>query len=173
MAKLDIIQFPEPILRETAAPVEQIDEDTLRLLDDMLETMREAPGVGLAAPQIGLSRRIFVMDPSREEEDPTPYFILNPEILERGDELRVYEEGCLSMPGIYAEVSRPACILMRYVNRNGEQREDWFEGHAATIAQHEFDHLNGVMFVDHLSRLKRDVLVRKFRKLRKSDSGEA
>jgi peptide deformylase len=173
MAKLDIIQFPEPILRETAAPVEKIDEETLRLLDDMMETMRAAPGVGLAAPQIGLSRRIFVMDPSRDEEKPEPYFIINPEILDKGDEMRVYEEGCLSLPGIYADVVRPARILLRYVTRDGEQREDWFEGHAATVAQHEYDHLNGVMFVDHLSRLKRDVLVRKFRRMRKAESGEA
>jgi peptide deformylase len=173
MAKLEIIQFPEPVLRETAAPVEKIDEETLRLLDDMLETMRAAPGVGLAAPQVGLPLRLFVMDPSRDEEKPDPHFIINPEILDQGNEMRVYEEGCLSLPGLYAEVERPARILMRYVDRGGEQREHWFEGHAATVAQHEFDHLNGVMFIDHLSRLKRDFLVRKFRKMRKAENGEA
>ncbi|HKJ61660.1 MAG TPA: peptide deformylase [Hyphomicrobiales bacterium] len=173
MAKLEIIQFPEPVLRKTAAPVERIDEETRQLLDDMMETMRAAPGVGLAAPQIGLSRRIFVMDPARDKEEPDPHFIINPDILESGDEMRVYEEGCLSIPGIYAEVERPSRILMRYINRDGEQREDWFEGHAATVAQHEFDHLNGVMFIDHLSRLKRNVLIRKFRKMRKSEDGEA
>jgi peptide deformylase len=173
MAKLEIIQFPEPVLRKSAAPVEKIDEVMLRLLDDMMETMRAAPGVGLAAPQVGLPLRVFVMDPARDKEEPAPHFIINPEILEQGDEMRVYEEGCLSLPGIYAEVERPARILMRYVDRGGDQREHWFEGHAATVAQHELDHLNGVMFIDHLSRLKRDVLVRKFRKMRKADNDEA
>jgi peptide deformylase len=173
MSKLEIIQFPEPILRKSAAPVEKIDEVMLRLLDDMMETMRAAPGVGLAAPQVGLPLRVFVMDPARDKEEPAPHFIINPEILEQGDEMRVYEEGCLSLPGIYAEVERPARILMRYVDRGGDQREHWFEGHAATVAQHELDHLNGVMFIDHLSRLKRDVLVRKFRKMRKADNDEA
>lgn len=170
MAKLEIIQFPEPVLRETAAPVEKVDDETRRLLDDMMETMRAAPGVGLAAPQIGLSRRIFVMDPSSDAEKPDPHFIINPDIIEKSSEMRVYEEGCLSLPGIYAEVERPARIYMRYVNRDGQQCEDWFEGHAATVAQHEFDHLNGVLFIDHLSRLKRDVLIRKFRKMRKAET---
>lgn len=173
MAKLEIKQFPEPVLRETATPVEAIGNDIQQLLDDMLETMRAAPGVGLAAPQIGLSRRIFVMDPSGDKEPPAPHFIINPEILEKGDAMRVYEEGCLSIPGIFAEVERPASILMRYVDRDGEQHEAWFEGHAATIAQHEYDHLNGILFVDHLSRLKRDVLIRKFRKMRKAENSEA
>ncbi len=173
MTKLPIIQFPEPILREKAAPVERIDAETLRLLDDMLETMREAPGVGLAAPQIGVSRRMFVMDPARDKEAPAPHFIINPEILESSGEMRLYEEGCLSMPGIYADVERPSRILMRYTNRDGERREEWFEGHAATIAQHETDHLDGVLFIDHLSRLKRSFLIRKFRKARKTENGES
>jgi peptide deformylase len=170
MAKLPIVLFPDPILRSKAAPVERIDEDLKRLLDDMLETMYDAPGVGLAAPQIGVSRRIFVMDSSKGEELPAPRLIINPEILETGEEMRVYEEGCLSLPKIFAEVERPAAILLRYVDlASGEPREEWLRGHAATVAQHELDHLDGVLFVDHLSRLKRDFLIRKYRKLRREE----
>ncbi len=172
MAKLPIILFPAPILREAAEPIEQVDDGIRRLLDDMLETMRAAPGVGLAAPQVGLSRRIFVMDPARDGEEPYPRFFINPEILQLGPATRVYEEGCLSLPGIYAEVSRPSTVLMRYVDREGKSIEEWLEGHAATVAQHELDHLNGVMFVDHLSRLKRDLLIRKFRKARRDEESE-
>lgn len=169
MTKLPITVFPEPILREKAAPVERIDDDTQRLLDDMLETMYDAPGVGLAAPQIGLSRRIFVMDAARDDDPPTPRCVINPEILQQGDELRVYEEGCLSLPKIFAEVQRPSSVLLRYVDRKGEIQEEWLEGHAATVAQHELDHLNGVLFIDHLSRLRRDFLIRKFRKIRREE----
>jgi peptide deformylase len=172
MAKLPIILFPDPILRKRAEPVEQIDEATRRLLDDMLETMYDAPGVGLAAPQIGLSRRIFVMDASRGEDPPAPRFIINPEILDQRDEMRVYEEGCLSIPKIFAEIERPAAVLLRYIDRDGKAHEEWLEGHAATVAQHEFDHLNGVLFVDHLSRLRRDFLIRKFRKMRREEEAE-
>lgn len=169
MAKLPIVLFPDPILRDPAAPVERVDADTLRLLDDMLETMYDAPGVGLAAPQVGVSRRIFVMDPAREGEPPAPRFIINPEILEKRAEMRVYEEGCLSIPKIFAEVERPASVLMRFVGRDGEMHEEWLEGHSATVAQHEFDHLGGILFIDHLSRLKRDFLIRRYRKARRDD----
>ena len=172
MAKLPIVLYPDPILRSKAAPVERIDEDLRRLLADMLETMYDAPGVGLAAPQIGVSRRIFVMDSAKGEEPPAPRFIINPEILDQREEMRVYEEGCLSLPKIFAEIERPAGILLRYVEPSGEVREEWLEGHAATVAQHELDHLNGVLFVDHLSRLKRDFLIRKFRKLRREEEAE-
>lgn len=173
MAKLPIIHYPDPILREPAAPVEHIDGETQRFLDDMLETMHEAPGVGLAAPQVGVSRRIFVMDPARDKEPPDPHFMINPEILQTGGNMRIYEEGCLSIPGIFAEVERPASILLRYTDRTGKIREDWFDDHRATISQHELDHLNGVLFIDHLSRLKRNLLVRKFRKTQKSKESEA
>jgi peptide deformylase len=173
MAKLPIVLFPDPILRSKAAPVERIDEDLKRLLADMLETMYDAPGVGLAAPQIGVSRRIFVMDPSKGEEPPAPRFILNPEVIDTREEMRVYEEGCLSLPKIFAEVERPAGILLRFLDpASGQMSEEWFEGHAATVAQHELDHLDGVLFVDHLSRLKRDFLIRKYRKLRREEDAE-
>ncbi len=169
MAKLPILIFPDPILRETAQPVEQVDETLRRLLEDMMETMHAAPGVGLAAPQIGLSRRLFVMDPARENEPPAPRYLINPEILQKGEQTRVHEEGCLSIPNIYAEVERPASILVRYLGQEGELREEWLEGHAATVAQHEIDHLDGILFIDHLSRLKRDFLIRKFRKARREE----
>ncbi len=169
MAKRPIILYPDPILRAVAAPVERIDRDTLRLLDDMLETMYVAPGVGLAAPQVGVSRRIFVADLAKGEQPPAPRFFLNPEILQLGEALRVYEEGCLSIPEIFAEVERPSTVVLRYLSREGEMREERLEGHIATVAQHEIDHLNGVLFIDHLSRLKRHVLVRKFRKARRDE----
>jgi peptide deformylase len=170
MAKLPIILFPDPILRRTAAPVERVDADVLRLAEDMLETMYRAPGVGLAAPQVGISRRVFVMDAAREEEPPAPRVFLNPEIVASGEDIRVYEEGCLSIPEIFAEVERPASVVVRYLGPDGEMKEERLVGHSATVAQHEIDHLNGVLFIDHLSRLKRDVLVRKFRKARRDET---
>lgn len=169
MAKLPIIFYPDPILRKIAAPVERIDDDTRRLIQDMAETTIAVQGLGLAAPQIGLSRRIFVMNPSRDDEEPvTPQGLINPEILEKSEAMGVYEEGCLSLPEIYADVERPASVLVRYLDPQGEVHEEWFEGKAATVAQHEIDHLNGVLFVDHLSRLKRDFLIRKYRKARRA-----
>ena len=170
MAKLPIILFPDPILRRTALPVERIDAGVHRLIEDMLETMYRAPGVGLAAPQVGLSRRLFVMDHSRDQEPAAPRAFLNPEIVASGNEMRIYEEGCLSIPEMFAEVERPAAVVVRYLSHEGDMREERLEGHAATIAQHEIDHLNGVLFIDHLSRLKRDVLVRKFRKTRRDET---
>lgn len=172
MAKLPIILFPDPILRRTAAPIERVDADVLQLAEDMFETMYRAPGVGLAAPQVGISRQIFVMDAAREEEPPAPRVFLNPEIIASGDDIRVYEEGCLSIPEIFAEVERPASVVVRYLGHDGEMKEERLTGHAATVAQHEIDHLNGVLFIDHLSRLKRDVLVRKFRKARRDEAAE-
>jgi peptide deformylase len=170
MAKLPIILFPDPILRDVSEPVERLDGDVELLIADLFETMYGAHGVGLAAPQIGISRRVLVLDPARGEEPAAPRCLINPEILESGSEMRVYEEGCLSMPEIFAEVERPASVLVRYLNREGTIVEERLTGHAATVAQHEIDHLNGVMFIDHISRLKRDMLIRKFRKARKDES---
>lgn len=169
MAKLPIILYPDPILRQTASPVERVDDALKTLAENMLETMYAAPGVGLAAPQVGLSLRLFVMDPAKKEDERNPCVLINPEILQRGEGKRVYEEGCLSMPEIFADIERPASVLLRYVGADGELREEWFEGHAATVAQHEIDHLEGVMFIDHVSRLKRDMLIRKFRKIRRDE----
>jgi peptide deformylase len=170
MAKLPLVFFPDPILRKLSDPVERLDESVKGVIDDMFETMYGLKGVGLAAPQIGLSRRVFVMDPARGEEPPAPRCLINPEILDSGTDMRVYEEGCLSMPEIFAEVVRPAMVRVRYLDPEGKVVEEELRGHAATVAQHEIDHLNGVMFIDHISRLKRDMLIRKFRKARRDES---
>lgn len=170
MAKLPIILFPDPVLRKAALPVERVDAGMLKLAADMLETMYRAPGVGLAAPQVGVLRRLFVMDASRDQQPAAPRVFLNPEIVASGNQTRVYEEGCLSIPEMFAEVERPAAVVVRYLSPEGEMREERLEGHEATVAQHEIDHLNGVLFIDHLSRLKRDVLVRKFRKARRDET---
>jgi peptide deformylase len=170
MAKLPITLFPDPILRQKAVPIERIDDELKRLVEDMLETMYKAPGVGLAAPQVAVSRRVFVMDPSPKDAEPAPRFFLNPEIVDRGEAMRVYEEGCLSLPDMFAEVERPARIMVRHLGIDSEIKEEWLEGHAATVAQHEIDHLDGILFIDHISRLKRDMLIRKFRKARRDES---
>lgn len=167
MAILPIITIPDPILRKEAAPIELVDETLRRLMDDMLATMYEAPGIGLAAPQVGISRRVIVMDPSRDEEAKTPLAMANPELLERSEELRIYEEGCLSIPEITAEIERPARIRVRFLDRDGKRCEAELEGMWATLVQHEIDHLNGVLFIDYLSRLKRDMIVKKFTKQRR------
>jgi peptide deformylase len=138
---------------------------TRKLADDMLETMYDAPGIGLAAIQIGLPLRLLVIDLAREDDEPAPHVFINPEILDSGDERSVYEEGCLSIPEYYAEVERPASVRVKYVDRDGREQEMMAEGLMATCLQHEIDHLNGVLFIDHISKLKRDMVVRKFRKL--------
>jgi peptide deformylase len=165
MPKLPIIKLPDPILRETSLPVETIDADVRAFLNSMLETMYAAPGVGLAAVQVGLLRRMLVIDTVRGEDEPKkPLMLINPEIVSKGGEPRLHEEGCLSIPEMYAEIERPGLVRVRYVDIEGNQREEDFEGLLATVVQHEIDHLNGVLFIDHLSRLKRDLLVKKFYK---------
>lgn len=165
---MPIIKLPDPILREKSLPVETIDADVRAFLNDMLETMYAAPGIGLAAVQVGVLRRMLVMDIVRgEDETKNPMMLINPEIVSRGDTPRVHEEGCLSIPEMYAEVERPALVRVRYVDIEGQQREEDFEDLLATVVQHEIDHLNGLLFIDHLSRLKRDLLVKKFYKAQK------
>jgi peptide deformylase len=173
MSKLTIIKLPDPILRQRSEPVEAVDENVRGFLDDMLETMYAAPGVGLAAVQIGLLRRMIVIDTVRGEELPkNPKMLINPEIISVGDSLRLHEEGCLSIPEMYAEVERPGLVRVRYVDREGKQQEEDFEDLAATVVQHEIDHLNGVLFIDHLSRLKRDLLVKKYIKAQREKAEE-
>ena len=172
MAKLPIILLPDPILRETALPVERLDDATRKLLGDMLETMYDAPGVGLAGPQVGVLRRVLVMDPAPKDTEPQPMALINPEMLEFSEEFQVGEEGCLSIPEIYAEVERPLWVRVRYVGHDGKLTEQRFEGRPAVILQHEVDHLNGVLFIDHLSKLRRDLLIRKFRKARRDEDGD-
>lgn len=159
-----LIILPDPVLRQPSEPIEQVGQDVLRLADDMLATMYDAPGIGLAAIQIGVPRRMLVIDLAREDEEKNPTVFINPEILSVSDELSTYEEGCLSIPDYYAEVERPASLTVRYVDRNGKQQTVEADGLLATCLQHEIDHLNGVLFIDHISRLKRDMVIKKFTK---------
>jgi peptide deformylase len=172
MAVLPIITAPDPRLKLKAKPVKAVDAEVRRLLDDMVETMYAAPGIGLAAPQVGVARRVLVVDAAREDEKPRPLKIANPEILWRSEELATYNEGCLSLPEHYADVSRPAKIRLRYLDEQNELREVELEGLLATCIQHEMDHLEGVLFVDHLSALKRGIILRKLAKLKRQKSGE-
>lgn len=163
-----LIILPDPLLRQVSTPVERVDSEIIRLADDMLETMYDAPGIGLAAVQIGVPRRLLVIDVAREGEDKAPVVFINPEILSSSDERSVYEEGCLSIPDYYAEVERPATVQVKYIDRDGKQQLAQAEGLLATCLQHEIDHLNGVLFIDHISRLKREMVVRKFTKAAKA-----
>ncbi len=169
MAILPIITIPDAVLRKEAAPVERVDQAVLALAEDMLATMYDAPGVGLAAPQIGISRRLIVMDPSRDEDAKSPLVMVNPVILERSEELRVHDEGCLSIPDVTAEVERPAVARVAYIDTEGKPRETTLEGIWSTVVQHEIDHLNGILFIDYLSRLRRDMIVKKFTKQKRTE----
>jgi peptide deformylase len=167
MALREIITVPHPLLKKVSEPVERVDDELRALMDDMLETMYAAPGIGLAAVQVGVAKRVIVMDLAREGEDPQPRYFANPEIVWESDDIAVREEGCLSVPDVYDEVERPARVRMRYLNYQGEQIEEEAEGLLAVCIQHELDHLNGVLFIDHLSRLKRDRAVAKVKKAAK------
>ncbi|MGA8691533.1 MAG: peptide deformylase [Methyloceanibacter sp.] len=169
MAILPIITIPDPVLRRQALPVERVDEPLRRLMDDMLATMYDAPGIGLAAPQIGISCRLIVMDPAKDEQPKEPLIMVNPLILERGSEMRVHDEGCLSIPEVTAEIERPARSRVGYIDLHGKPQETTLEGIWSTLVQHEIDHLNGVLFIDYLSRLKRDMIVKKFTKVKRSE----
>lgn len=152
------------MLRKVSDPVEGVDGEIVKLMDDMLETMYAAPGVGLAAVQVGIPRRIIVLDVAGEDEPAAPICMANPEIVGLSDETRVYEEGCLSIPDVRVEIERPAGVTVRYVDRTGKQQELAANGLLATALQHEIDHLDGKLIIDFLSRLKRDMVIRKFRK---------
>jgi len=164
MSKLPIITLPGPLLRKASAPVERVDAELLRLADDMLETMYDAPGIGLAAVQVGVPRRLIVLDIADSEEAPEPLILVNPEILSLGEKTRLHEEGCLSIPDFRLEIERPASVRVGYIDREGNPRELEAEGLLATALQHEIDHLNGKLIIDFLSRLQRDRVVRKFKK---------
>ena len=157
-----IVTLPDAKLRVPSEPVPAVDDGTRALLDDMLETMYDAPGIGLAAIQIGVPKRLVVLDLARKEEPPAPLFLVNPEIVWSSDERSTYEEGCLSIPDYYEEVERPARVRVRFLDRTGAVQEIEADGLLATAVQHEIDHLNGVLFVDHISRLKRERVLRKF-----------
>ncbi len=168
MAVRRILIAPHPLLKLKARPVERFDEELTRLLDDMLETMYRAPGIGLAAPQIGVSLRAVVVDVAREGEPKNPLRIVNPEITWRSEELVTMEEGCLSLPEQYADVTRPRAIRLRYQDERGDVHELEADGLLARCLQHEVDHLDGILFVDRLSPLKRNIIMRKLAKAQRA-----
>jgi peptide deformylase len=168
MALREILIVPDPILKKVSARVDVVDDELRALMDDMLETMYAAPGIGLAAIQVGVPKRVIVMDLAREGEEAAPQYFVNPEILWASEETAPYEEGCLSVPEIYDEVERPAHVKLRYLNYRGETVEEDAEGLYAVCIQHEMDHLDGVLFIDHLSRLKREQAVKKVKKQAKA-----
>lgn len=166
-----LVLLPDPILRVKSAPIERFDDDLKRFADDMLDTMYDAPGIGLAAIQVGVPNRMLVIDVAGKEEPKKPQVFINPEIVAQSDAVSVYEEGCLSIPDYYAEVERPAGVTVRFQDLSGKLNEVAAEGLLATCLQHEIDHLDGVLFIDHISKLKRDMVVRKFTKLARQRAG--
>jgi peptide deformylase len=168
MTQLQIITAPDPRLKTKARPVPVVDAEVRRLMDDMLDTMYQAIGIGLAAPQVGQSSRVIVLDVAREGEKPQPLKLANPEILWRSPEIVTFSEGCLSLPEHYADISRPAAIRLRYLDHENEIREIDAEGLLATCLQHEIEHLDGILFVDHLSLVKRGMILRKLAKAKRA-----
>lgn len=172
MAVLPVVEIPDPRLRLVSRAVETVDDGVRKLIDDMTDTMYAAHGIGLAAIQVGVDRRVVVID-LQEEEDAegkpirNPRAYVNPEVVSVSDERALYNEGCLSIPEQYAEVERPSSCRVRWLDRNGKSFEEDMEGLLATCMQHEIDHLNGVLFIDHISRLKRDMLIKRLNKARK------
>ncbi len=168
MALLPILTAPDPRLKKKSLPVEKVDDEIKKLMSDMLETMYDAPGIGLAAPQVGVLKRVLVIDITKDEEtEGTPMCMANPEIIWASDEKVTYEEGCLSVPEQFAEVKRPEEVKVRYLDQENEIREMKIDGLMATCVQHEIDHLEGVLFVDHLSTVKRGMMMRKAKKSKK------
>jgi peptide deformylase len=165
MALRDILILPDKGLRAVAKPVAKIDAATRKLVEDMFETMYDAPGIGLAATQVGETKRVVTMDLAKKDEPKQPRVFINPELLWRSDERNVHEEGCLSIPEYFAEVERPASVRVAYIDRDGNKQEMEANGILATCLQHEIDHLNGTLFIDYLSKLKRDMVLKKFTKM--------
>ena len=169
MALRDILKIPDKRLRLVSEPVKRVDAGIRALADDMFETMYDAPGIGLAAIQIGVAKRVVVMDLSKKDEAHQPQVFINPEITWRSDETSTHEEGCLSIPDYYEEVERPQRVKVKYLDLDGEAHEIEADGLFATCLQHEVDHTNGVLFIDHISKLKRDRVIKKFTKAAKAD----
>ncbi|GJL95171.1 MAG: peptide deformylase [Hyphococcus sp.] len=164
MAIRPIVTAPDPRLREISKPVDRVDDELRALMDDMLETMYDAPGIGLAAIQVGVPVRVIVMDLAGEDEEPLPRFFVNPEILDPSEDMSIYEEGCLSVPDFFDEVERPAQCRIKFLDYDGKEQILDAKGMLATCIQHEMDHLEGVLFIDHLSRLKRERVLKKLKK---------
>ena len=170
MSKKIIVTEPDPILRKKSEKIEKVDDQLRKLMDDMLETMYEAPGIGLAAVQIGILKRVVVIDVSREKEKKNPLYLVNPEVTFKSNNTSRHEEGCLSLPGYFAEVERPAECSVKYIDYLGKQKNLEAKGLLATCIQHEVDHLNGILFIDHLSKLKRDMIIKKLKKNKKEQN---
>jgi peptide deformylase len=170
MSKLDILVAPDPRLKVTSRHVDKVDDTVRRLMDDMLETMYAAPGIGLAAPQVGKALRVIVVDIADKDEEPQPYRMVNPKIVDASDALRVTNEGCLSVPDFYADVERADTITVEYQDETGASRTLKAEGMLATCIAHEIEHLDGVLFVDHLSLVKRNIILRKLQKAKRAGS---
>ena len=168
MAIRTILTVPDPVLKRVSKRVDAVTDETRVLMDDMLETMYAAPGIGLAAIQVGVPLRVIVMDLAKEDEKPEPRYFVNPEILETVEETQIYEEGCLSVPDFYDEVERPKKVKLRYLGYDGKEVVEWAEGMYAVCIQHEMDHLQGTLFIDHLSRLKRSFAINKVKKAKKT-----
>lgn len=170
MTILPLVIAPDPRLKTKSSPIEKVDDDIRKLASDMFETMYHEQGIGLAAVQVGVLKRLLVADTTwREEEGPgEQWALINPEVVQGSEEERVYKEGCLSFPDQFAEVTRPETVHVRYLDLNGKQQEKTFEGLLATCIQHEIDHLNGIVFVDHISNVKKDMILRKLTKLKKA-----
>jgi peptide deformylase len=174
MSIRNIITVPDPLLRARSRPIEKVDANVQRLIDDMLETMYDAPGIGLAAVQVAEPVRVLVMDIVKDENKPkNPIAMINPEIVRLGEAMRAHEEGCLSIPEHYYEIERPASALVRYIDREGKQQEMMCEDLLSTVVQHEIDHLNGKLFIDYLGRLRRDMIIRKLTKQKRQDEATA
>jgi len=163
-----ILTEPNIILREKSLPVQNVDKDLQILMDDMLETMYAAPGIGLAAIQIGIPKRVIVLDIEQKEGQKNPIYFVNPEIIEKSKNNSTYEEGCLSVPGQFAEIDRPDKCHVKYLNYHGEKKEIKAEGMLATCIQHEMDHLEGILFIDYLSKLKKSMIIKKLSKQKKA-----
>ena len=167
MSQRKIVIEPDPILRKKSENLEKVDNELRLLLDDMLETMYAAPGIGLAAVQVGILKRLIVIDISKDKEKKNPIFLINPEIIFKSKKTSIYEEGCLSLPGHFAEIERPAECQIKFIDYTGKEKELNATGLLATCIQHEVDHLDGVLFIDYLSKLKKDMIVKKLIKHKK------
>ena len=168
MALREILTEPNRILRQKSLPVDKVDDNLQKLMDDMLETMYAAPGIGLAAIQVGVTKRVIVLDIARKDEPKNPMYFVNPEIIKKSKNNSTYEEGCLSVPGQFAEIDRPDKCHVKYLDYYGQPKEIKAEGMLATCIQHEMDHLEGILFIDYLSKLKKSIIVKKLSKQKKA-----
>jgi peptide deformylase len=169
--KRPILIHPDPRLKKVCEPVTDLSDELRALADDMLETMYDAPGIGLAAPQVGVTRRLIVLDCVKDEgEEPRPLVMFNPEVVASSEETNTYEEGCLSIPDQYAEVTRPKVVDVRWIDRDGNEQNETFDGLWATCVQHEIDHLNGKLFIDYLGAMRRQMITRRMQKLKREQA---